>query len=74
MYVAMVHQFSLQPVHHSPMTVFSPANADLVAVNSAVPRLVRGKSGRSVDAVIVGSRRQARSSSHTAFYVGRISS
>ena len=36
------------------MTVFSPANADLVAVNSAVPRLVRGKSGRSVAAVIVG--------------------
>ena len=35
------------------MTVFSPEKAVFVAVNSAFPRLTRGRSGRLGDAVMV---------------------
>ena len=39
---------------NSPMTAFCPENAALMAVNSALPRLIRGRSGRlGVDAVMV---------------------
>ena len=37
---------------YSPMTVFSPENAALVAVNSAFPRLVIGRSGKFGEAVM----------------------
>ena len=38
-----------------PMTVFSPEKAVLVAVNSAFPRLVRGRSGRLGEPVMINS-------------------
>ena len=40
---------------NAPMTVFSPEKAVLVAVNSAFPRLVRGRSGRLDEPVIINS-------------------
>ena len=38
---------------YSPITVCSPVKADLVAVYSAFPRLVRGRSGRIGETVIL---------------------
>ena len=38
---------------HSPITVFSPVKADLVAVYSAFSRLVRGRSGRIGETVMI---------------------
>ena len=40
---------------NAPMTVFSPEKAVLVAVKSAFPRLVRGRSGRLGEPVIINS-------------------
>ena len=40
---------------NAPMTVFSPEKAVLVAVNSAFPRSVRGRSGRLGEPVMINS-------------------
>ena len=53
---AMAMLNSITPIYNLPMTVFSPENAAVVAVNSALPRFVRGRLGRSNDPVIVSIR------------------
>jgi hypothetical protein len=43
--VSIVASLSIEPSHNLPMTVFWPTKASLVAVNSALPMLVRGQAG-----------------------------
>lgn len=51
--ITSLNAFSVQLPTYSPMIAFCPANAALVAVMSAFPRLISGRSGRlGVEAVM----------------------